>query len=356
MKVKPLLLPILLLSASNLSGCSSSDKLKPTFGSIIDTNYTLIKYADLFSKVENKESMIVVTYPGDNSSCSCWKDFQREVLPKVATETEYLIYAINVFNIIDKDNEFNLTLPEDRASIAFFANGKKTKEFVYKSSDPQRFFKDFNAFKELLAKYTIAPSYIYTDLANVDNDRKTKDKYIVQYTYHSCPDCSYVLPKVMFPYLSKNNIANKIYIVDLDNETSLQTEGILDKTKPEYQQFKDNFYLSDTINQTYGYEKGFVPTIHYYENGELKDASVYFNDTITKVDNEYIVTSSFYSQERSLSLHYLDNVKTKVLEGLKINEKDLTIYEEYNYISWNHEAANKYHQPLLEEFLNKYAK
>ena len=110
--------------------------------------------------------------------------------------------------------------------------------------------------------------------------------------------------------------------------------------------------LSEASEPTYGFGRGFVPTIQYYENGQVKDAAVTFNDSLIKNGGNYKVDSTYYTEERLANLNFLkdSNVETKVLKGLDVPNEDT----DSKYHFWSHEAAFKYHSPILEQFLKTY--
>ena len=75
-----------------------------------------------------------------------------------------------------------------------------------------------------------------------------------------------------------------------------------------------------------------------------------------KVGDEFKVTRSFYSSARRVKLDYASSVAVNVLEGLTLSASDIEDYTAYGagYV-WKHESAHKYHKPLFEAFMNKYA-
>lgn len=356
MKTQKSIISLLLLTSIIGTSCSNTPvKFKPTYGSEIDTGVVDISYSDLYTKNLNNEAMIVATYPGKNTSCSCWLTFRDVILTQFAKNNDVMIYAIDVFEIEGQDETYKLVLADKEPTIAFFKDGKKYDQYIYSTKDPQPFFKKIEAFEDFIHKKVAEPQLIYTNLEKAKQGIIQEDEYVIQYTYHSCPDCSYCLPNVMAPFALNNELKNKVHIIDLEMESSLlDGEGSLDKTSENYLKFKKYYGLSSEGNSTYGYLGGFVPTIQYYKNGTLSDSSVYFNDTIELVNGEYKITSSFYSLERANNLKYLESVQTKVLEGMVIPEENLTIYKDYNYIAWNQKEAAIYHTPLLEAFLKTY--
>ena len=136
----------------------------------------------------------------------------------------------------------------------------------------------------------------------------------------------------------------------LDDEGNVNAE--------QWQTFKDDYGLSNKHNPVYGYNTGYVPTFLYI-NGYLTGAQylsgcVVFNDTVVEQDSKYVVTDSYYTSERLGSLTYLDSsVQTRILKGKTLGSKDVTVYPEYgNYVAWNHESAEQYHNVFVEKFLD----
>ena len=86
-----------------------------------------------------------------------------------------------------------------------------------------------------------------------------------------------------------------------------------------------------------------------WEKGKLIDMTVYFNDEVSLVDGEYQISRSYYSKDRVKNLKYTNTV----LEGITINEEQVDVGKDGS-LSWNKEYARKYHQPILEDFLDRY--
>ena len=65
--------------------------------------------------------------------------------------------------------------------------------------------------------------------------------------------------------------------------------------------------LSEESNPTFGYGRGYVPTIQYYQKSTLKDACVSFNDALVNEGDHFVVSQSYYTQERVENLPFLKN-------------------------------------------------
>lgn len=348
MKKSLLLLPITLLSITVLTGCGKpSGELKLTYGSLIDETYTDLTYANLESKIDQDENFFLVTYPGKDSTCSCWRVFEMLINSYVKNNVE-IIYGVDVYQIIGKSNTFNLSLSESSPSIALFKKGRLIEQIPYSVKSPQPFYKDYAELIRLIDEKTEEPDAIYVDQNIIDNAIADKEDFVIMHTYSSCPDCSYCLPNVIAPYVVNNDLEEDIWIIDLNNIKD-------DKTL--WQQYKDNYGLSASTNNKFGYNLGYVPTAQAYKNGVLVSASVYFNDTVTYENNEYKILDSFYSEERIANLDYLNDFEgIKIIEGMTLSSDDVNVYNDFQYVAWKQDKANQYHKPLLEAFLNYYTK
>lgn len=347
MKKKLALIPILTLTAL-LGSCGGSNKVELSYGSLIDTTFTDIDYSTLSTKLEEQENMVLVVYPGADSTCSCWIQF-KYVIEEYVRENTPIIYGIDAFDIMGMSDTFNLVLSTSSPTLNIIKDGKIKEEFQYSTKNTQKFFKNSIDFKNIIDTYCDLPELLYIDETKLDHlIANETDPYILMYFYHSCPDCSYCLPNVVLPYMKKNEVNIPFYLVDLEVEGIMLKDGVSDKKSEQYLNFKKNHFLSDELNKTFGYSGGVVPTFQYWNNKVLETASVFFNDTISKVDGKYVITSTYYTSERISNLKY----NAPVLEGMEIPSTDVIEYERYEYIAWDQEKASAVHSPILNSFLD----
>lgn len=348
MKKSLLFLPIALISLASLTSCNQGEanEIKLTFGSYIDSTFTDLKYADLEAKINEEQSFILVTYPGADSTCSCWRVFEMIINQYVNANVE-IIYGVDVYQIMGKNNDFNLSLSTSSPSISFFKKGQLVEQIAYSTKSPQKFYKDYVELGKLISSKTEEPEIIYVNESILDNSIKEKEDFVILHTYSSCPDCSYCIPNVVTPFANNNDLDEEIWIIDLNE---IKSDATL------WQNYKNKYNLSNANNNPFGYNNGYVPTAQAYKNGELVDASVYFNDTISLVNKSYVITDSFYTEERLSHISYATNIETNILMGLEIPSDQIMSYNDGEYIIWSQEYANVYHKPLLEAFLTKYTK
>jgi hypothetical protein len=350
---KLLFLPLLALST--LVGCDNieQDKFSIMYGTYMDDGARDIKFDMLESKMNANENMLIAIYP--EPGCGCWTIFNM-VINNYVRNSKTLIYKIDYKEIVANSNSWGFPVDNSSPSFVFVKEGMITKSFTYKTGSDNDFFKHDEPFKDLVEKYTTAPNYFLVDQEYLDNKIfvEKEDKTLVGYIWNTCSDCKYALPNVLAPYQNNKSFNQKMLIIDLDIEGILRVDGIKDTTNENYISFLREHNLSTASGSDYAYDRGFVPTFQYYEEGILKDASVFFNDELTKENNIVKITRSFYAETRKPLLHYLDGVETTVLEGLTIPSEEVIEYQDKVY--WDTSYAAKYHVPLLNAFLSTYLK
>ncbi len=373
MKKRAFLLPFLLLSTlGGLTACSDDEHLvQLSYGSLVDTETTQINYSTLTKMVSNEESFILILRPGLDSeiTCSCWRTFSTHCDSYVQDHTR-ILYEINIYNVSDQEETFGLEAPTSQdPGFAVFENGQLVKQYFYTAKSTPTYWTNVDALASFLDEITEEPKLIYIDESMLETKILNSESFIITYTWSSCSDCAYVLPNVLDPYAKSHDLDEDIYLIDLEVEGLLLVDGTKDNTNENYLAFLKKYGISEDGSSKYGYSpvgdssRGYVPTTQYYRNGILKDADVFFNDTVSVNDNgEYYVSHSFFSEDRIQYLGYVDNVETSVLEGMILSEDQVIVYEYTDadgvlqtYVYWESNAAATYHTPLLEAFLDTYA-
>ena len=369
-----LLAPMTLLP---IAGCSTNSAMKITYGTYVTTEDAKnndaieINHSQLFEKMDsnskfNKENFLIVVAP--TNGCLCWTKFQP-VLKQFIKETHYLVYTIKITEFSEENSDFGIKMQQGHVSMAIVKGTKIVKQYLSST-----IFDDAAALKAEINKYVRAPEMYFIDQKFLEYTiKKTRDTALIEFYRSTCSDCKNSNAYAVWDFAHNNLFKTKMYIIDMDNldfgipkyETNEDGSYVLNKYgqmiqteeyKQEYQVFKDAYSLSNKFSSSYGYNNGYVPTFQYYERGEVKDASVYFNDTVEKVGDDLIVTDSFYSSERVKYLKYAADVETNILKGLKLSIEDVDDYTAYGYgYMWKAENASQYHKPLFEAFMKKYA-
>ncbi len=357
MKKIALILPLLIAPIVGVTGCTKDSRSQITYGTLVDKEATRLTYSALKVKVENKENMLVVVYQ-EGMQCGCWTTFSA-VINKYVQEYHTKIYKISAFDFPSEKESFGLTVITDTAtpSIGLFKSGKLTNEFI-KKDDNKTMFESVEGLRNAVKRIAKDPQYLYVNQDYLDNALFTEkvDKVVINYIRATCPDCTYSFPNVLKPYGENNDFTTKVWLIDLDVEgIRCDKDGNCNSNLQTYIDFKDNHLLSTKNNETLGYSSGVVPTMQVWEKGELKDMTVFFNDTVSLVNDTYQITESYYTEERIKSLGYTTTVLLgKTLSNDEVDAYDLDEDGVNDYYSWKQESAIKEHQPILEAFLNKY--
>lgn len=358
MKKSAFLLPILALGALSMTSCTSELKGRITYGTYIETKASEIQYVDLASKMANGENMLLSVYEDTGLPCGCWSAF-HSVIDEYVETYHTKIYYIGRSQFSEDADTYGLTIlsyENTAPTLAFMIDGKKSSEFIYgKNTEPM--FTSLEGLRSAVKRIARDPVYMLVDQEYLDNQLFTvkASRTLVHYIWNFCPDCKDCFPYVLMPFASSNDLKYEILVIDLGVEGLLINNGTIDKTNENYVSFLKDHHMSAAGDEVFGYDRGFVPTTQVWENGVLKDMNVYFNDEISEENGKYVVSRTYFTEERVKNLKYTN----EVLYGKEIAEEDLTIRENTDgtkSISWNKPAARKYHQPILESFLKMYAK
>ena len=359
MKNKFLLMLLTPIALSFVTACNGTSGMKLTYGTYItsedsdNSDAKEILYSDLQAKMDtssilSNENFILVVTP--TNGCSCWNIF-KPILKEFINNCHYLVYQMKVTDF-GSNNTYGVALKQGYVGLSLIKKGKVIKTY----GDCSHTFSNSTSLKSELDKYVRAPELYYVDQQYLDLAIKNGETLLVDYIRNECGDCNYAIPDALIPYAEINTFNTKMYLFDLQDMYDAAKEST--DAANDYQEFKDTHYLSTKFSEEFGYGNGVVPTIHYYERGKLMDANVYFNDSISLVDGQYVVSSSYYTPIRQDSLSYTSKVKKPILQGLKLSENEVGVYsyQGNDYYYWKSENASKYHKPLFEAFMNTYSK
>ena len=340
-----------LISLIALTGCTPIDggnKVSISYGSTYDQEKVELTYAELRKKVDNEESFLLALHPGqlDTIRCTCWKTFSYELDKYVQTNLP-IVYSANIYEITEKAENFGLSDPAgEDPGFAIFEKGTLNKQFFYNSK--QGFWGNKDAFKEMIEKRINQPKIIYIDDTKLD-EVKAGHNQLVTFVRKSCSDCAYVLPNNFEPYFNNINNNKLLYAYDLEDLGYYKKEMSEDE-QTAYNNKKASLGLTSASNSNYGYGTGVVPTTFVYDNNQIIDGNVFFNDSIEQRDDKWYVSQSYYDGVRPL--HYVDGLSPLV--NMEIDAQYIGDYYGYKY--WKSENAAIYHAAFLNAFLEMYAK
>ena len=359
MKNKAFLLIPLVIATPLLSSCQKNKEVCLTYGTYLSTTILDLKKLstdDLNNKAMSGEVFLLATYQGEYSEdCLCWSTFENVISNYINTYDE-MVYLYDAQTSNDAIKDLNIAVLKESTPMLYIFNGQKQiASFSYSNKQDKPLFSDTNG-EEMYSrvhKYIKKPKMFYVDDEFLESNLKKQDSSIVLFMRSTCGDCKYVIPNVLIPYINHHDTSNELWVFNLDSYYTRQLVSELGTYTP-YSDIKNKYELSEETCKSLGYQGGVVPTIHYYEKGDLKDATVFFNDEVAqKEDGSYYISNSFYSEERLTSLHYVDKVETKVLKGMEIKNYEVAMTTS-GYLYWIQEKAALYHTPLLNAFLDYY--
>ena len=361
MKRKALFLLPLLVLPLFLSYCNKKETVQLTYGTYIGQDINSLNEIDnteLYDRLINsKETLILATYQGQYSEdCLCWNTFQN-VIANYVNKYHEQVYVYDAQALDESLNELytiNKFEGDSRPDLYIYQGKKQIAHFYYSKMQDKKIFEDTSAeyMYKKIHEYIDKPSLYYVDDNYLNKNLDKVDDAILLFIRNKCGDCNYVLPNNLIPYIDKCKFTKEIWLFDLQEYYDLQNEDTTSSFP--YKVIKTKYQLTEEANQKYGYLEGVVPTIQYYQKGELKDASVFFNDVLDQRDDgTYYVSNSFYTEERLANIQYTHGVKTVVLKGLDVPEEEV-IKTKSGGFYWSQEKASIYHTPLFEAFLNYY--
>lgn len=342
------IIPMVAISLMASACSSTSEKIALIYGDKNASDVVDLKYTDLKSKIDDKETFILAIEP--DSACVCWSDFYP-ILKSYIAEKHVIIYHVKYDSFGDKDT-FNLNIRKGYTTFAIFENGTLKQNLLYDGGN--EIFKVKDKFYSYMDDVTTLPHYYYVNLQDVNSMKKGSEQSVIYFARNNCGDCTYADKNVLKQYAQANKNLKNLYILDCE-KIGVRVYDESGKLTPESQvawnTFKVEYGLASEKNETYGFDTGYVPTFQVVKENKYISSCVYFNDTLKKEGDKLVVGSTFYTEKRLANLQYLaDFTGKKVLEGLEVPETDA--------IStwWKQDAANVYHKPLLEAFLNYYLK
>lgn len=355
-------------------------QLYDSSSSVSDTDHfrALAAHSDLKSKVEAEDSFVLIVLPKD-LGCTCWSNFCATI-NRYQAKKNLLIYSIGADQFDDSSvSKFSLDVDAHLADVAIFENGTlKYQQKADGTSDS--FAKDLTVFSDWMNARLSFSDMLYVNKTQMDALYAGTTPFTLGFVRTTCGDCSYVESNFLKEYNKTSHSVS--YLIDCDVNGIRYFNGSAPSSKDtatadekaastQWKTFKDDYGLSNEYDTDFGYDGGFVPTWFHLNPsantetkpwGAIDDADVYFNDTVIPDSGSYKVSSSFFDGKRNLLfLGDADALQkggctTTTLTGLALDSSQIDVYhlESGDYYVWNHEAAAKYHDPLLKSFLEKY--
>ena len=342
-KVVKILLPFLVASSTLISGCKKNktdNRVFLSFGDVHASETRLVDVAKLAELTNAKENFLFVV---STNTCGCWAEFQP-VLNSYLSKNKALCYRIGFDEFKTAAATYGLAnVSSSTTPFAIFENGK-VKTFLNSSND--KFMYDEAKFTKYMDEQVILPTCYFITKNDVSTIKASGKSAVIYFERSACGDCTELNPGLLRSYISNHKDMKKLYVLDCQEywRSSEATDY------QSYLDFKNEMGMSTVNNPTFGYAAGVFPYFQYIENGQYASGSVIYNDTISKQDNKYIVSESYYTTERVTSLQYTNTV----IKGLELsaNEVSEVEYKGNYFYNWKSESKNSYYKSILDSFLD----
>lgn len=343
--MKKLITIIPLLLTPMIGGCSSSNKVSlSTWSYKKEAGVEITSAADFMAKLGRENFLVALYY--EHISCSCWRNFTY-VIKEAVSKNNLQIYQAGTEMLSKSDYGGTIAqlgfdlITTNAPSFYIVSDGKIAYSYSYVDNYP--LFSDYSKFISEINNKCFNPGLTYVTADEMD-EIIMGEKATTLVMRNGCSDCTYAIPNVLYPYFKTH--ACNIYTLDIEsyrpNKDDPQEEQ--ERKAAEYQAIKDKYHLSEKYDSVYGYSTGVVPTFQVWSKGVVTDACVYLNDEVIEDGDNYVITNSYYTEERIKNLKYLNNVENKVLAGKTIAKTQYS------------SEIKALHLPILTAFLDTYTK
>lgn len=372
-----LLLPFLVpLSACDSEGEKNISYLN--FGMLYDTSLDSensskfvdhsisLNYGDLVSKINNKESFLLLVYDKGNT-CTCWYRYEATLLRAMKAKN-LLIYGIDPKEFEGGKETYGIKYSSSEENLVIFQEGNILAQKSTNGTDDP--FVEYENFTNWLDQRIKRSDMLQINKKQLDSlfEESGTSSFLVYFGRESCGDCSYIDKNFLYTYNKEER--NTSYYLDCD-AVGIRFENESDKKEGKvgsiWQDFKDNYGLSEKYNDELGYGLGYVPSFILYNKGKkedrkanlVRDMVVTFNDEVKEENGKYLLSDSFYSETHIQNSEALSSLKEKgmdlLLKGKEIDSSEIESYPG-GYLAWKKEAALQKEKPILEGFLDFYLK
>ena len=352
-----------------IAGCQPAtiDKVAIPFSDEIKTMdgqyQTLTEYNQLQLMIEQEETFILMV---GNATCGCTVEF-LPVMQAWIDQTDILTYYIEYTSIEFQTEKFGIPFVTGSVPIInIFENGELRFYRAYnpnRSSDNDLFY-DLSLLTSWFEERIDLPNFKFLSKANIDALFTENKKFILYIGREDCPDCSYAFTTFLVPFLKANSDLPTIYGLDVKvNGIRVPTvtgqESTTGNNTPGWNDFKTNYGMNTTLNTTFGYATGFVPTFMYIEtNGEsiqanpliIKDMVVTYNDSSLQDP-----TASFNAETNPrttrLTRTYFDGSRPFAYTDLNLTD---LVLPTHNSTAELRDILNPYHNQAMQDFFDHY--
>jgi hypothetical protein len=333
-------------------------------GNIKNIDYDYLTKGD--TSLIGRQMNFVLLVADVTTDCTCFAKFKASIAAYIE-QTNAFVYAIAPTEFKDKET---LGIPVSTSlgyeSIAIFEKGT-LRYSRQRAGEEDSWSTDAETFKSWMKARVSVASMLYIDVLQLEKlvaDPSTLsgfDHAVVGFVRDACPDCSYLSDHFLKDYNLGEHAES--YLIDCD-VPGLHNNADGTTNKTQWTAFKVKYGLASSSDPEFGFDTGYVPSFQFRRAGNvIEDAEVYVNDDIAlNADGVTCALASTYwdgSRNHPFFESLASSIETNLLkvDALKaIPASDYTseVYNGTTYLSWNHDKAALYHDPILKGFLDYY--
>ena len=303
--MKKICIPLIAAATMTFCGSCNSTNITPIERRLnITEAIELNSYKDLNLMLSQNQSFVLTTY---SRTCFCSIDFYEKILNPIIKE-----YQIVVYKISEKEfaNVAGLPFKPSTPEIVIYKNGEIVNH-VGAYDKWENKVENKNKVVKFISKYfNLNSPLIICTKEEIENLIKTNSSILVYFKLKTCPDCVVFEELYLNEFLNdKNNSHKIIYAIETSEYRTQEDESV-------WQNFVNDFKLSYESSNEFGYLNGKVPTLQYYNQGELKGSVVIFNDEFqTNEHNSSItVTNGYYNQFNGMTFNDKNDYREQTIE------------------------------------------
>ena len=306
---------------------------------------TLIPYSKLNSLIEEKGNFVLLI-KGSDDLCECWHLFHENCLAPYIKYKHLLVYYMDLSSFEKEADHYGIKLYANHDTLAIFENGSLAAQ--QSNASDEKWGSDQPTFFAWMDKHVAKPSVYYVSLNQLESlyqgispSGEKISRFGIYYGRDTCPDCSYINTHELKDYfLSYTRDTTPLYYFDFD----------LYRGAENYQQKKDEYGLSQSESNPYGYGKGAFPTLMSIipSDGEkintIDQMGVFYNESIKDgtIANSYFTSERINHPDAGIdgALDYCREINPNVLDGIKVTANN------------QKEALSPYTKPLINALLD----
>ena len=333
-----------------------SDEVRTQDGQWIE----LPSYNDLSYKVDNGDTFILVI---GNRTCGCTLDLEP-VIEAWSEETRIPVHYLEFTLLLYQPEKFDIPLVSSNPPlITIFVEGELAEYRAYntRTSSENALFYDLDLLRSWFETYLNLPAFHFLTKASFDALFETSgETLLIYFGREDCPSCAFAYQTFLTSYLLETPNLPAMYAIDvtLNGIRIPETPGLESTTgnnTPGWNQFKTDYGLNASLNTTFGYASGFVPTFMIIEtNGStiaedpsiIQDMLVVYHDTT--LQNPLDPTSGFTT---TITRTFFDG--TRPLQYTDLNLSNVTL-EAHTNTAELRELLRPYHERALQDFFDYY--